>query len=231
MSNVMEEWDKILTVDSTYHVPAPLPMSLPYTLIGVMGKARTGKDTVASYLTRNFEFDGMEPWVKRYALADRVKKVASEVFSVEYYDFFDANVKELPQGHLRNESLTPRKLAQLVGTECFRAVFGGQVWIASLHHEIVNSGYVGEAVVVPDIRFPEEVEWVAQQGGILVYLEREDAAEVSAHSSENLMSYSETVLHMTPVQTNWTSVHIENDGTVEQLYNKIEKQVVPLLLK
>lgn len=220
-----------MTQDTRYHIPAPPPMSLPYILIGVMGKARTGKDTVANYLSRHYENDDSQPWVKRLALADMVKDVAFRVFNLPKDIFYTDSYKELPIKDFGNDLLTPRKLAQLVGTEGFREVFGGQVWISSLHHRIANSGYVGEAVVVPDIRFPEEAEWVARQGGILIYLERDDAAEVSAHSSEDLMSYAETILHLQGVPTEWTAVHIENNGSVQELYDKIEKQVVPLLLK
>lgn len=206
-------------------VPKPAPASLHgFRLVGICGKAGVGKDTVANILSRMKHSDRL--WVHTEALADDVKAVASIVFSVDYDDFFNREVKENPIQAIGGYS--PRRLSQLVGTDCFRQVFGVWVWVAALHRRLQHARLVADAVVVTDVRFASEVQWILEQDGVLVYLTRDAAAPVAAHASEQVPSL-QLVQNMCE-QYGGSVVVIENNGSMEELASAIDKQLVPLLV-
>ena len=192
-------------------------------VVGVMGRAGSGKDTLADYLRGQY---GEEIWQSRWALADPVKKVAEEVLGIPYSSFVDRAAKEAVVPHL---GFSPRRAAQLIGTEGMRGVFGGWVWVHCLHRKLLTSGFIGEAAVVTDIRFPEEVQWVLEQNGILVVLERIDAGAVAAHSSEQQMALEQIYTMQTLVGGESSIVHITNNGSIDDFYQAIRQQLVPLL--
>lgn len=206
-------------------IPKPAPKSLGnFVLVGLVGKARSGKDTVADYLVAKRGDEFKELWADKVALADAVKKTASYVFDVALENFYNGE-KEQIQSHV---NASPRQLAQFLGTESFRDIFGEWVWVAYLHRKIRNSLTVADAVVVTDMRFENEVRWICEQGGIVVYIEREAAPEVSAHSSENIPSY-ETVEDLV-VTYGGSCIYVSNNGSIQDLYATIEARLVPLLL-
>lgn len=196
-----------------------------FKLVGMCGKAGSGKDTVADYLCHSHP----ALWFMRVSLAAKVKEVARLVFDISNHHFNNRRLKEKPLPEVSNYS--PRHLAQLVGTECFRAVFGEWVWVDVLHRQLSASGFVGEVVLVTDVRYTNEMQWVLEQGGILVYLEREQEQVISGvvrHSSEQIATIEEC---QQLVQLYGGSlVVIQNNGSIKELHDAIQKQLVPLLL-
>jgi len=84
-----------------------------------------------------------------------------------------------------NETLTPRLLLQLIGTECGRRIIHPNIWVNSLMSEYKNRtrynsirGEIpGEEIVYPnwivtDVRFPNEAEAIKNRGGILIRINR-----------------------------------------------------------
>lgn len=202
-------------------ISKPAPRSLTrYKLVGILGKAGSGKDTVAAYLCT-----GEDVWCMQAALADKVKEVVKTVFDLEAVLYADRAMKELPIPELDGYSY--RKLAQLVGTECFRSVFGIWIWVSALHKRLLETHWVGEAVVISDIRYQNEVQWILEQDGIIVYLDRPDAQPVAAHSSEQIPTLQ--YCHDAVDTYGGAVVYVENNGSLHDLYAAIEKQVVPLL--
>lgn len=110
-------------------------------IIGMVGKAGSGKDTVGEYLVRKYGYT-------RFALADEEKRIAVEEFGWD-------GVKD-KRG---------RRLLQLIGTECGRE-YNPNIWIQKLDENIFGNGY--EFSVVTDIRFQNEADWIKSVGGILI---------------------------------------------------------------
>lgn len=207
-------------------ISKPAPRSIKdFKLIGILGKAGSGKDTTAAYLCNNFDAYRSAYWCKKVALADKVKDVVAAVFNLNAVVYAARQLKEQPIPELDNYSY--RTLTQLVGTECFRTVFGEWVWVSALHAKLTDMYWVGEAVVVSDIRFDNEVQWILEQDGIIVYLNRPDAQPVAAHSSEQIptLQYCQDAVSA----YGGAVVYVENNGSLQDLYAAIEKQVVPLL--
>jgi dephospho-CoA kinase len=74
-------------------IPKPPARAITgYKLVGICGKAGSGKDTVADYLIHNRDI--FDLWIKRVALAASVKKVVDEVFGVPVSMFNNREQKE-----------------------------------------------------------------------------------------------------------------------------------------
>lgn len=68
------------------------------------------------------------------------------------------------------KKITPRLALQWMGTEAGRNVFGRDVWVAALLKDLgPNRDYV-----LTDVRFPNEIEMVTAQGGLLAEIHRYD---------------------------------------------------------
>lgn len=180
-------------------------------IIGLFGKARSGKDTAAE--TINLFFGA-----KRFAFADKVKEVVQVVFGVTIQQQNHPALKEKTLGaaYPNYSTLSPRSLAQLVGTECFRATFGPNVWINALDREIFKEPR--KIVVITDVRFQQESDWVIENGGYIIHLTRPQAdgnVGVPSHSSE-----AGIVLDFYPHERIYTCA---NNGTLEELRSQVKE--------
>ena len=165
-------------------------------LVGLMGKARSGKDTAADYL-QTYGFH-------RYAFADPMKDMLEAVFG----DHFRNGDRERPIHWLGK---SPRQLMQTLGTEWGRGCVHPELWIllARGKWDVVN--HMGESLVITDVRFANEAKMITDQGGILIELVRPDAEKVNAHISEN--NDMSGVARYT----------IINDGSFADLYSEIDR--------
>lgn len=187
-------------------------------LIGLSGAARSGKDTVGKYLVEKHNF-------KRYAFADPLKRAAHEMFGIPLEDFHSDDKKEVV-----NEfwGFSPRQIAQLLGTEGGRELFREDLWtkraeLAWLQHQEYITDIAPETfgnieglsgMVVTDVRFPNEAEWIKDAGGIVIDIWRPGAdgnVGVAAHASE--AGYPEEL----------KDIVIVNDGTLDQLYEMVDR--------
>ena len=132
-------------------------------IIGVCGLIGSGKGTVSDILVEEHGF-------KKISFADSLKDAVAAVFSWD---------RELLEGdtdvsrmwretkdtwwadRLGIPDLTPRLILQLWGTEVCRTGFHNDIWIASLERKLrSNTNYV-----IPDTRFPNEVDLIKKIGG------------------------------------------------------------------
>lgn len=178
-------------------------------LIGMSGMARSGKDTVGTHLVEHFNF-------KQYALADPLKRACAEMFGLPLIDFYEGDREKI------NEfwGFSPREMAQLMGTECGRQVFRDDIWIkrAEMEYETM-SAFVHAGMVVTDCRFENEVQWIKDTGGTIIHVQRPGAdgvVGVGNHLSE--AGYPDELKDHIVV----------NDGTLEDLYEKINDIMMPV---
>lgn len=156
-------------------------------LVGIGGRAGVGKDTAGKYLSENYN-------LFRYAFADPVKTAASHMFGIPLMDFYDEEKKEQI-----NEfwEMSPRFMAQKIGTEGGRDLFRRDIWLKRAEKEIKglkDDEYNG--IVITDVRFPNEMEWISQQSGYTLLLHSSRSKKVGAkgHESEshNLFNYADS---------------------------------------
>lgn len=108
--------------------------------------------------------------------------------------------------------ITPRYLLQIIGTEAGRDLIHPDIWVNSLFAE-----YISEKLnwVVTDVRFPNEVERIKQEKGVVVKLERPE-------NKVNHTHYSEIALDD---YKNWDYI-VDNNKLIEDLIKKVRSILI-----
>lgn len=179
-----------MVIDSPRYEQEGLP---PY--VGLTGPAGCGKDTAAVGLCNALGYE-------RFAFADPIKDALAGMLSIDRGWLDDRAYKELP---LEGLGVSPRRLAQTLGTEWGRDVVDQDWWLKlmefrSLEHPLV---------VIPDVRFDNEASWIRGRGGIVIKLHRDNAGAVEAHASEG------------GVNLRLVDWHVVNEGTVDDLRDEV----------
>lgn len=187
-------------------------------LIGICGHAGSGKDTVADYIRHAHD----DTW--KLAFAKPLKIAAAILFGIPLDAFTETDWKEVPDVYW---NLTPRAAAQFFGTEMVRETAGKLIpgigpdfWIHRLIMTLTGADescvYTeDDVVIIPDVRFQNEYDWIIDQGGIIIHLTRPGAdgtVGIPSHQSEA------GILHTTPART----YPLSNNGTVEELYAHVD---------
>lgn len=119
-------------------------------VIGVTGKARSGKDTLSEHLYTRLGFD-----CNRAAFADPVKDMLRAI-GIDDIEGYKEEVHPLL-------GVTSRKMMQTLGTEWGREVIGEDTWI-NLTKE---KGKGKKFLVISDVRFENEANFVRENGILL----------------------------------------------------------------
>lgn len=146
-------------------------------LIGLAGKARTGKDTAAAILA--------ERGFLRYAFADPIRRGAEVMLGLTYDQVY-GNGKEQPIDWLAG--ITPRRIKQTLGTEWGRGHVHRDVWLRLAQQEwrAVRAAFPDAAgLVISDVRFENEAAWIREAGGQVWHVLRDAAPAVEGHTSED----------------------------------------------
>lgn len=107
---------------------------------------------------------------------------------------------------IHNVKMSPRQAYQLFGTNVMRNYVRNSVWI-DLAEDFVRR-HNGK-VVIPDVRFNNEAEFIHDNYGVLIRIERDGIKAVNQHISESALSMSEV---------DWI---IQNNGTLEEFRNNL----------
>jgi hypothetical protein len=105
---------------------------------------------------------------------------------------------------------------QALGAYC-RANFGSHFWIDSLakRYRALRGRVHGVVVVISDVRYTNELEWIREQGGQLWWVQRDTSKQLNNHESElaydTLRNQADTIL--------------PNNGTLEDLEAAIRYRV------
>lgn len=168
-------------------------------LIGLTGKAGSGKDTVAAIIERLY------PSSEFHSFAGPLKDGCAAMFGWNR-EALDHN-REFKEAIDPRYGFSPRYAMQTLGTEWGRDLMGEDVWLNALATKYASSE--SEYFVVRDVRFKNEAEWVRKSGGVILYIVRPDAPDVIAHPSEDIFPPD-------PLD-----IVIDNDGTILDLEDKI----------
>lgn len=142
-----------------------------FKLIGLTGPARAGKDSAARVLVNQHGF-------VRYGLADPIRKMLQSI-DVHFSD----KDKETPLPKFDNR--TPRELMQSLGTEWMRDCVDKAGWLKMAQHE---HGWLKHnpscfGMVIPDVRFQNEADWI-RQNGVLIHISRPQVNHKNKHESD-----------------------------------------------
>jgi len=185
-------------------------MKITNKIIGISGKIGSGKDYYANFLINRISSSfGIVPDHKKFA--EKVKEVTAVITNKPIDMMYTQKGK--------NEFIpifgeTIGTMQQLIGTEIFRK-YDQDFWIKATFSDYEE----GTSVIVSDVRFKNEADYILKKGGILIRLEG-DPMHIRTKSTRNLNHISETDLDY---YDKFTIVH-ENkigDVSVELLWQKL----------
>ena len=160
-------------------------------LIGIAGRARSGKDTVANFIVA--AIGGY-----RYSFADPFRAMLVPL-GVDMSDPYWQARKEEPIPAL---GVSPRRMMQTLGTEWGRQLINPDLWHIMAHQRLLQNG---PGTVISDVRFDNEAAWIRKHGGRIIHVFRPDTKAVEAHASEDGIEMQDT------------DVRLFNSGTLEEL--------------
>lgn len=209
-------------------------------ILGLSGKALSGKDTVADYLLDNYN------WTRKTGFATNLKVACMEIFDLTEFQSFeqagksarlekvrivteevlcsiidwmqkthDVNLDDKDYSSLLGKELyTPREIQQFVGTDIMR------FYSPDYHMEVVfRSIDKNENVIIKDVRFKNEAQAVLDNGGKLIRIYRPDILRALHGASIDSAHASETQLDD---WTDWTYVLNNDSDTLTSLYDRID---------
>ena len=167
-------------------------------IIGITGRAGSGKDTVGQFLVERYGFE-------RIAFADPLKRIAREIG-------WDGG-KEDAGNCAHCGMLQGRTLLQVLGTEGLRQHLGKNVWIdALLRHIVTTRALTGQSRwVITDVRYTNEADMIQAHDGHVWRVVRPELRSNDAHDSE------------TALADIMADVTFTNDGTVDALHRLVEE--------
>jgi len=210
-------------------------------IIGVVGLIGSGKGTIADHLVAEHEF------VKE-SFAGALKDAVSAVFNWPR-DMLEGDTKKSREWReqvdvwwskrLGIKDLTPRYVLQYWGTEVCREGFHNEIWVASLENRLHKAA---SDIVISDCRFPNEITSIKNAGGAVIRVKKGPepdwydyalAANLNSRpdKTEEYKAYLKEInIHAS--ETSWIGQDfdyvVDNDGSIEDLYEKINDLILDL---
>ena len=198
-------------------------------IIGVSGKIGSGKNEVAdmiSYLhfvnpNGTFEQFQKQQWIRDkylehgmydsadlnlpgiHSFAFNLKQCIAACTGVDYHDLAKRSLKSTQISWL---NISFRQLLQSLG-EAVRCQINENFWVYSMLATYQDSDFW----IVSDVRYKNEADELLSRGALLIRINRESNNSDTHQSEVDLDSYDKF------------SYIIENDGSLEDLYNKVKK--------
>lgn len=209
-------------------------------IIGISGRAGSGKDTTAhlmQYLFSEFSnvkeecycsfkkfkdtygrfneyntFGGFcySEWEQK-AFSDKLKEIASILTGIGLQKFHDQVFKKEMLPAPWN--MTARELLQKLGTDMMRKELGDDVWVNALFADYIqNNDFEPDSKwIITDVRFPNEAKAIKDRGGIMICVETgREDDGDDLHISERAMYFYQY------------DYILDNSGTIEQLQEKVK---------
>jgi len=196
-------------------------------IVGLLGFIGSGKGTVAAQLVNEHNF-------RQDSFASSLKDACSVIFDWprnmlegdtlesrawrEIVDTWWAEKLSIP-------NFSPRYALQIMGTDVLRNHFHEDLWFITVQNRIRKNPT--QNVVISDVRFPNEIKFIQDQGGVLVRINRGAApiwydTAVLANNGNSLakeaMSKTYTEAHFSEWAWVGSSVDYEiNNTTLEDL--------------
>jgi len=186
-------------------------------IIGISGKARSGKDRFAEYLIDVFSKEHNREF-KTTAFAHKLKQMCLEHFSLNREQLWGDRKEEMTvfrkneigrHGSSSNSSdyWTPREIMQALGS--FYRSIDYDFWVRKVDEKWKYNDCPD--LIISDVRHVNECEYV-KNNGILIRVVRNSTDEIHGMEHE-----SETALDNK--LSEYFDIEIHNDGSLDDLYN------------
>jgi dephospho-CoA kinase len=198
-------------------------------IIGICGFQSSGKDTIADYLIKEHGFIKM-------SFASKLKDIISIMFGWprdklegltkedrewrEQVDYWWSKTLQMPQ-------LTPRYVMQYFATDLFRNKFHPDIWVKIVENELnkllEQSNQAN--IVISDCRFENEINMLLRLGGKIIQVHRDPPYWFYDYRNGEEMTHPTLkLIHRSEIE--WIRCYrdydLENDGTIEELHQKIK---------
>ena len=188
--------------------------------IALIGKSRSGKDTVAEILTERASYT-------RLAFADRLKEAALRANPWITYNDPPCGIGAMRLAEVVDRIGWERAKDEYPEVRRFLQDFGqamreidDMVWVRPVADQVRQGTRLNMPCVVSDVRYANEVTELQALGAVTVRVTRPGAGlqgDAGAHSSETELDDMET------------DITIDNNGTLAQLYATVASRLVPAL--
>lgn len=191
-------------------------------LVGVTGLARSGKDHASDQLARLMR-------LHKYAFAEPLKTMLKSVFGDHFHEGDRSGI--CPE-----TCKSYRVMMQTLGTEWGRELMNPQVWVnlvarrwkeveAGKHTAWVNSStcYEAEGMVLSDVRFDSEAEWIQLHGGVIIEIVRPPAHKSVAEKIMSAAAHVGIANHESErgISRHFITHTIVNDGSLNDFDLKL----------
>ena len=167
-------------------------------LIGISGKAQSGKDTLGKFLCDRYR-------CLHYYFAKPLKEGAKIMFALTDEQIENKEKVIEPWG------ISPRTIYQRLGTEVGRGI-DVNIWVKNA--EMFVKRNAGFTVVITDVRFDNEAAWIHNRGGVVINIVRDqDDIKENKHSSEG------------GLKPDSIDLQIRNNGTIEDMCNEVANHI------
>jgi len=201
-------------------------------LVGFVGLIGSGKGTAGELLIKH----GFVP----DSFAKPVKDAVAALFNWPRHllegDTVESRAfREQPDAYwslVMGRPYTPREALQKMGTEVGRNSFHPDLWVKTLEKRVRYSPHPN--IVITDVRFPNEIEAIRNQGGRVIVIERgvKPPHYDDALASNQLTHWNGQLQHLPKFPdkhySEWAWIghpmlreRIKNDGTVEELEQQL----------
>lgn len=174
-------------------------------------------DEYAAYAERN-----VWPYIKIYHFADYLKTIAINLFGLPHEKVYgndedknqdtDFSWNKMPCGKKRKGKLTIREFLQYFGTDLVRKI-KDDAWVSATI-KLINSENPSIAII-PDVRFPNEVKAINEQGGFVIRLTRDIYND--SHKCESSLDRENFDW------TNFEKVIDNSTSTIEHLQKEVQE--------
>ena len=192
-------------------------------IIGIAGLIGHGKGTVATILEQHHKF-------VKLSFADSLKDSVAAVFNwnrlwlegaTTESRIWREQVDEWWSQRLKIPNLTPRIVLQQWGTEVCRRGFHDDIWIASLENKIHGYQNQNYNIVIPDVRFPNEIDMIQNMNGKVWLVKRgQDPQWLREYIDQDIQPIDIHQSEWAWAKSQFDQV-ILNDGSLDDLKNKI----------
>lgn len=170
-------------------------------IIGLAGRAGAGKSLVASMLPGGFRVIGF---------ADPIYRGLSAMLDLQEDDLRGRETKETAIDWL---GVSPRELAQTVGTDWGRDLIADDLWVTLARRRVKRLHDSGvRRIAFADVRFANEVEFIRDEMGGEVWLVDRPGAETTPHAHRSEDGLPADAIDRT----------IVNDCNLDELRRRVE---------
>ena len=172
------------------------------SIIGITGRKRHGKDTIADYLVEHYGYTKM-------AFADPIRDICRDMFGFTDGQF-GGHDKEAVDDRW---GISPRQAMQFIGTDLVRAhihellpTVGEDFWVKCLMNRVPP----GARIVVSDVRFPNEAAAIRSQGTLWRVKRSVADTKDDTHISESMVDGLDV------------DAELDNNDDLANLYRQID---------